>query len=142
VWALRFTRGTSRAFIIVPAERHEDLVERRIRRLLQGPWGRLGHFVDELQHFGVAADGVAPNDAIPPRTRVARGTRRPCSCGCGGLTQSRFMPGHDSRLRAWVLKVERGLVALDQIPDGERQAVEGEVTRKRRKAMSRAPDPK
>lgn len=38
---------------------------------------------------------------------------KPCFCGCGTPTASTFAPGHDSTLKAWVIRVERGVVALD-----------------------------
>ena len=38
-----------------------------------------------------------------------------CKCGCGGQTQSTFVPGHDSRLRGWILRVERGVMTLAEI---------------------------
>lgn len=51
-----------------------------------------------------------------------------CECGCGGTTTRRFCPGHDGRLHGWVLRVERGLVTLDQVEasdgPGTRAAVE------------------
>ena len=37
-----------------------------------------------------------------------------CTCGCQGLTQGAFMPGHDSKLKAYVIRVERGLMNLDE----------------------------
>jgi hypothetical protein len=42
VFALRYHRGTARAFLIVPAERHAKIISERSRRFLQGPWGK--HF--------------------------------------------------------------------------------------------------
>ena len=39
------------------------------------------------------------------RTQVA------CDCGCGGQTGSRFVPGHDSKLKGMRIRVERGLWA-------------------------------
>lgn len=47
-----------------------------------------------------------------------------CECGCGGDTQRRFVPGHDSRLRGWILRVERDVVTLDWIAE---HASEGEA---------------
>lgn len=38
-----------------------------------------------------------------------------CECGCGGSTQRRFVPGHDSILRAWVIRVERDVIKLEDI---------------------------
>lgn len=32
-----------------------------------------------------------------------------CACGCPGLTQSRFVPGHDSKLKGMRLRVEQGV---------------------------------
>lgn len=34
-----------------------------------------------------------------------------CDCGCGGRTGSRFVPGHDSKLKGMRIRVERGLWA-------------------------------
>lgn len=31
----------------------------------------------------------------------------PCTCGCGGLTGGQFVPGHDARLRGWLLQIWR-----------------------------------
>jgi hypothetical protein len=36
----------------------------------------------------------------PPSARTGHREPRACECGCGGPTKSRFMPGHDSILRA------------------------------------------
>lgn len=72
--------------------------------------------------------------ALPPLPRVPRVSKpasNPCECGCGGLTHARFMPGHDSYLRGWVLRVDRGLVALSDIPDaGVREAVSRVLARR------------
>lgn len=32
-----------------------------------------------------------------------------CECGCNGLTQSRFVSGHDSKLKGMRLRVEQGV---------------------------------
>lgn len=69
---------------------------------------------------------MAPNlNALPPLPRMTRASRpatNACLCGCGGLTSSRFVPGHDSRLRGWVLRVERGQIDINDalITKGER----------------------
>lgn len=53
---------------------------------------------------------------------------KPCECGCSGLTQRRFVPGHDSILKAWRIRVERDVVKLEDIPhDGLRAAVAREL---------------
>jgi hypothetical protein len=40
-----------------------------------------------------------------PKSRV----QVACDCGCGGQTGSRFVPGHDSKLKGMRIRVERGL---------------------------------
>lgn len=42
VFALRYHRGTARAFLVVPAEQHKEILSGRSQRFLQGPWKR--HF--------------------------------------------------------------------------------------------------
>lgn len=66
---------------------------------------------------------------LAPLPKLPKAPRKPkplhaCSCGCGGTTTGRFCPGHDGRLKGWAIRVERGVIALADIPDGERQAVE------------------
>lgn len=64
--------------------------------------------------------------AIPAAKRTRKPKPgKPCECGCGAMTKGgRFLPGHDSRLHSWARAVEAGRVAIKDIPDGERQAVE------------------
>jgi hypothetical protein len=72
---------------------------------------------------------LAPLPALPKMARMPRPKINKCECGCGHLTGNRFVPGHDSRLRGWVLRLERGLVTPDQIPQGEREAAMRELTK-------------
>jgi hypothetical protein len=46
--------------------------------------------------------------------------RTPCICGCGfypSRPESVFMPGHDSKVRAMGLSIERGDLTRDRIPE-------------------------
>jgi hypothetical protein len=43
-WGLRFRRGTSRVFFVVPAIDHQSLLWERAQALLSGGWGLRGHF--------------------------------------------------------------------------------------------------
>ena len=75
---------------------------------------------------------------------------KPCECGCGETTKSRFAPGHDSLVRGAAIRVERKLMTLDQyesilvkdagksreVAKSMRDAVEGEL--QRRKAEAKA----
>lgn len=66
--------------------------------------------------------------ALPPLPRAKRAKKtvpKDCECGCGGETRGgRFIPGHDSKLKAWTLRVERGLMKVSDIEhEGTRNAV-------------------
>jgi hypothetical protein len=41
-FALLYHRGTSRSFLVVPADRHKNILTARAERFLHGPWAR--HF--------------------------------------------------------------------------------------------------
>ncbi|MXZ46648.1 MAG: hypothetical protein F4Z08_06625 [Chloroflexi bacterium] len=43
-FALRFRRGTARAYFVLPAERHAGLLRARAVELLSSPWGTNEHF--------------------------------------------------------------------------------------------------
>lgn len=42
VFSLRYHRGTSRVFFVIPSRKHQVLIEKRIKQFLSGPWGK--HF--------------------------------------------------------------------------------------------------
>lgn len=44
-------------------------------------------------------------------------TMGPCLDGCGAMVGARFFPGHDAKLKAIIVKVERGELDLDDIPE-------------------------
>jgi hypothetical protein len=44
LFALRFHRGTARAYLVAPSPQDRDLLVRRAATLVDGPWGRHGHF--------------------------------------------------------------------------------------------------
>lgn len=48
---------------------------------------------------------------LPKSARKARALKQ-CVCGCGSTTHARYAPGHDSRIHALVLRVERGVMQL------------------------------
>ncbi len=65
---------------------------------------------------------------LPPMPRLPRERKpkagRPCACGCADETRGgRFLPGHDARLYGWARRVERGVVALDDVPAPHTEAV-------------------
>ncbi|MBI4250960.1 MAG: hypothetical protein HY618_00740 [Candidatus Tectomicrobia bacterium] len=44
IHALLFHRGTARAFFVIPAGSHRKIIESRLSRFREGPWGE--HFYD------------------------------------------------------------------------------------------------
>lgn len=44
VFALRFHRGTTRFYLVVPAADRSRQLADRARAMVEGPWGQLGHF--------------------------------------------------------------------------------------------------
>ena len=79
---------------------------------------------------------LAPLPALPKMARMPRPKTNKCVCGCGQPTGNRFVPGHDSRLRGWVLRLERGLVKPEEIPAGEREAAMRELKQGRQALMA------
>lgn len=53
-----------------------------------------------------------PNEEVT-YTRAAARTPATCWCGCRGTTQSRFVPGHDSRFHGLAKRVARGQAEYD-----------------------------
>ena len=54
-----------------------------------------------------------------PRARKAKESK-PCLCGCGGVTFSRFVPGHDASLKSRLLKAFR---SDDRLSDEQQELV-------------------
>lgn len=50
--------------------------------------------------------------AKPPKEK----TVRPCGCGCGEQVSAYFAQGHDARFKGWMVKVERGTMAVKDLP--------------------------
>ena len=76
---------------------------------------------------------------LPKKARV-RATR-PCECGCGGTTKARFVPGHDSYLRGIAIRIERGVMKIEDIAPpkfkaAQREAVKEELRKRALRAKS------
>lgn len=61
------------------------------------------------------AAGKEVPKAIAPKKKES--TPGPCLDGCGGETNSKFIPGHDARLKSLLLKIERGDEPLEALPE-------------------------
>lgn len=81
--------------------------------------------------------GAAGSGKLPPMPRAAGRKRerpdKPCECGCGGTTKSRFCPGHDSYLRGLALRVYREVMTLDDV----RKLAGGEIGKAQAEAVER-----
>lgn len=69
-----------------------------------------------------------------PRKGAALKPLKPCGCGCGSQTRSKFYPGHDQRLKGWCMRIARELMTLDDVRkltnnNGEGDAVAAEIKR-------------
>lgn len=47
-----------------------------------------------------------------------------CLCGCGEETAGFFCMGHDARFKSWMIKIERGDMAVEDLPAVVRKAYE------------------
>lgn len=55
-----------------------------------------------------------------PSVKKNRPTR-PCACGCGMATKSTWASGHDGRATGWAIRVMRGVLTIDEVPENERE---------------------
>lgn len=61
-----------------------------------------------------------------------------CFCGCGMPTRSTWTPGHDGRATGWAIRVERGIMKLDEVPANERKGAEWMLRERAKKAATKA----
>lgn len=68
------------------------------------------------------ARGAAAMAALPALPRAGRRAKAivPCACGCGMGTKGTWHPGHDGRATGWAVRVERGMLKLEDVPANER----------------------
>ena len=80
--------------------------------------------------------------ALPkmPRSTVRKAKpARPCECGCAQPTKGgRFLPGHDARLHAWTLRVERGMMKASEVPAPHTEAVKQAIAAKKKAGTATA----
>ena len=43
-----------------------------------------------------------------------------CACGCGLPTRRTWYPGHDGRATGWAIRIEKGIIKMDDVPENER----------------------
>lgn len=60
--------------------------------------------------------------SLPAMPRAGRKNKPivPCACGCGQGTRGTWFPGHDGRATGWAVRVERGMMKLEDVPANER----------------------
>jgi hypothetical protein len=67
---------------------------------------------------GAAAKSKAKSVNKTPKTV------RKCACGCGEETMGHFYTGHDARFKAWMVKIERGVMQIEELPKALQKAYE------------------
>lgn len=89
---------------------------------------RLADVARAIKHEEKQAKKAKTTDGLPALPKMPKLPRKvkakDCECGCKGQTRGgRFLPGHDARLHAWAIRVERGVVKADDVPEMHREAV-------------------
>lgn len=87
-----------------------------------------------------SARGVAALSALPALPRAGRRARAvvPCLCGCGLGTKSTWHPGHDGRATGWAVRVERGIMKMEDVPANERAGAAFMLKRRAEQAVKTA----
>lgn len=63
---------------------------------------------------------------LPRLPQISKSTTRAwgkCACGCGGGTQSTFVPGHDARQKGIIIRLVRGVMTEADIAEWGGEAV-------------------
>ena len=75
--------------------------------------------------------------SLPSLGRKARPVH-PCICGCGAGTRGMWAPGHDGRATGWAVRIERGIITIDEVPDNERNGARVMLERRERERKAEA----
>ena len=58
--------------------------------------------------------------SLPKMSGGKSGAIHACCCGCGMPTKRDWHPGHDGRATGWAIRIERGIIKMDDVPENER----------------------
>ena len=63
---------------------------------------------------------------MPALPKLGKSGKAPhaCLCGCGRMTKGTWFPGDDGRATGWAVRIERGILTLDEVPANERKGAE------------------
>lgn len=73
-----------------------------------------------------------------PRLGKSSGAVHACICGCGMPTRRTWHAGHDGRATGWAMRIERGVIALVDVPANERKGAEFMLLRRAAEAKAEA----
>lgn len=79
----------------------------------------------------------APLPSLPSSGRRNRPVR-PCLCGCGRGTKGTWFPGDDGRATGWAVRIERGLLKIEDVPANERAGAEFMLRRRANATTAKA----
>lgn len=88
----------------------DDLTVEELGRLI-----RLLEQEDDPAAGGRRAGGRRGGHSTRPHATGAQ--RRLCMCGCGATTGGYFVPGHDSKFKSIMVRIERGQAELDELAE-------------------------
>lgn len=73
-----------------------------------------------LKAKGDAKAETKAKNPVPKKEKVMQ----PCKCGCETLVAGHFAQGHDARFKGWLMKIERGQMAVKDLPAKVQKAYE------------------
>lgn len=70
--------------------------------------------------------------SLPSMPRTGRKNRplTHCACGCKGLTRGTWFVGHDGRATGWAVRIEKGIITIDDVPANERAGAQFMLSRR------------
>ena len=91
----------------VKARREEEARIRKDERLARQAETKAEREAAKMTRTALRSEAKAKKDAerAEKKARIAAAhAPKPCGCGCGGMTKSKFLPGHDSKFHSWIVK--------------------------------------
>ena len=76
--------------------------------------------------------------AMPRKNNKKNRPIVPCACGCGMGTKSTWHSGHDGRATGWAMRIEKGIITMNEVPANERQGAQIMLSRREKERAAEA----